>query len=161
MTCNYRNRINSITRWALEIENRKVKEIPISEEEFVKVTFKQYDIEIVTQKDKLINALKQGYYVIGVDYNPFILQNVFHYEKGMIDFLKFADVGEHIMAPLRLERDSTILLPKADSSSWKFFVDNLPHYDDFIVYRKGNLLDTESIPPSIASLIKRTNCEME
>ena len=43
------------------------------------------------------------------------------------------------MAPLRLERDSTILLPKADSSSWEFFVDNLPHYDDFIVYRKGNL----------------------
>lgn len=65
------------------------------------------------------------------------------------------------MAPLRLERDSTILLPKADSSSWEFFVDNLPHYDDFIVYRKGNLLDIESIPPSIANLIKRTNCEME
>lgn len=153
--------MNSNTRWAAKIEDGQIKIASISEEEYIKETFEQYGIEIVTPRNKLINALKNGDYVIGVDYNPFLFQNVFHYKNGMIDFLKFADVGEHIMAPLRLERDSTILLPKADSSSWEFFVDNLPHYDDFIVYRKGNLLDIESIPPSIASLIKRTNCEME
>lgn len=161
MNCNYRNRMNSNNRWAAKIEDEQIKIASISEEEYIKETFEQYGIEIVTHRNKLINALMQGDYVIGVDYNPFLFQNVFHYKNGMFEFFKFADAGEHVMAPLRLERDSTILLPKSDSSSWEFFVDNLPHYDEFIVYRKGNLLDIDSIPPSIASLIKWTNCETE
>lgn len=152
MKCN--NEKYSIPRWALQIENRRVKEILISEEEFVKITFEQYDIEIVTQKDKLINALKQGNYVIGVNYNPFVLENVFHYENEILDFFKFKDVGEHIMPPLRLKKDSSILIKKTDSSFWETIADAIANYDEFIICRKGNLLDIENIPPSIGNFIK-------
>lgn len=161
MTCNYRNRNNSNTRWAAKIEDGQIKTSYISEEEYIKETFEQYDIEIVTPRNKLINALKQGDYVIGIDYNPFLLQNVFHYKNGMFEFFKFADIGEHIMAPLRLKREKSIFVQTAGLADFQAFVNAMAHYDEFIVYRKGNLLDIENIPPSIASLVKRTNNEKE
>ena len=155
MKCNYkRNQNNSIPRWAVTIEDGKIKEVPVSEEEYVEGYFEQYGIEIVTPKDKLINALKQGDYVIGVDYNPFVLQDVFHYDNGKFEFLKFADVGIEVMAPLRLKREKTLYLPANHPNVLDSLIKGMAHYDDFIVSKKGNLLDTESIPPSIAEWIQ-------
>lgn len=39
-------------------------------------------------------------------------------------------------------------------SLFETLVESMPHYDEFIVYRKGDLLYIENIPPSISSLIK-------
>ena len=78
---------------------------------------------------------------------------MFHYENGLLEFFKFADVGKTVMAPLKLKREKSILLGTSSSLIFKAFVDTIPHYDEFIVYRKGNLLDIKNIPPSIASLI--------
>lgn len=133
--------MNTINRWALQIEKGSVKEIPISEEEFVKTTFEQYDIEVVTPKDKLINAQKKGDYVIGVNYNPFVLENVFHYENETLDCFKFKDVGEHIMIPLKLRRATCVSLKNKDSSFWETIANAISNYDEFIVCRKGTLLD--------------------
>lgn len=146
--------MKSIPRWATKVEDGMVKIISVSEKEYIDGMFKQYDVEIVTPKDKLVNALKNGDYVIGVDYNPFLFQNVFHYKNGMIEFFRFADVGKNVMVPLRLSREETIFLGTSSSSTFKLFIDTMPHYDDLIVYRKGNLLDIENITRSITSLIK-------
>lgn len=155
MKCNYkRNQNNSIPRWAVTVVDGKLKKVPVSEEEYIRGYFEQYGVEIVTPKDKLINALKQGDYVIGIDYNPFVLQDVFHYENGMFEFLKFADIGQDIMVPLRLRREQSMLFPATMQPNFEAFLQGMAHYDDFIVSRKGNLLDTESIPPSIADLIQ-------
>lgn len=154
MKCNYKRKINNSTpKWAIKPVDGKFRNVPVSEEEYIKGIFNQYDMEIVTPKKKLINALKQGDYVIGIDYNPFLFQNVFHYENGLLEFFKFADVGDQIAAPLRLKREKSILLGTSSSLIFKAFVDSMPHYDEFIVCRKGNLLDIENIPPSIARLI--------
>ena len=132
----------------------RLKKVPVSEEEYIRGYFEQYGVEIVTPKDKLINALKQGDYVIGIDYNPFVLQDVFHYENGMFEFLKFADIGQEIMVPLRLRREQSMLFPATMQPDFEAFLKGMSHYDDFIVSRKGNLLDIESIPPSMADLIQ-------
>lgn len=154
MKCNYkRNQNITYPRKAIQIVDGQFKEIFLTEKEYIEVLFEQYDVEIVTPKNKLINALKQGDYVIGIDYNPFLFQNVFHYENGLLEFFKFADVGDQIAAPLRLKREKSILLGTSSSLIFKAFVDSMPHYDEFIVCRKGNLLDIENIPPSIARLI--------
>lgn len=154
MKCNYKRKINNyIPREAIQTIDGKFRNVPVSEEEYIKGIFNQYDMEIVTPKKKLINALKQGDYVIGIDYNPFLFQNVFHYENGLLEFFKFADVGKTVMAPLKLKREKSILLGTSSSLIFKAFVDSMPHYDEFIVCRKGNLLDMENIPPSIARLI--------
>ena len=157
MTCNYKNRMNPNTRWVGKIEDTQIKITSISEEEYIKETFEQYGIEIVTQKDKLIKALKQGNYVIGIDFNPFLFQNVFHYDNMKFEFFKFANAGKHLLAPLRLERITSVMLPKANNLAFELLVENMPHYDEFIVCRKGGLLNIENIPPSITSLIKQVN----
>lgn len=155
MKCNYnRNKNISYSKKAIQIVDGQFKEILLSENEYIKALIEQYDIEVVTTKNKLIKALKQGDYVIGIDYNPFLFQNVFHYENGLLEFFKFADVGDQIAAPLRLKREKSILLGTSSSLIFKAFVDSMPHYDEFMVCRKGNLLDIENIPPSIASLIR-------
>ena len=155
MKCNYnRKQNNSIPRWITTVENGKIKEIPVSEEEYVEAYFEQYGIEIVTPKEKLINALRQGDYVIGVDYNPFVLQDVFHYENGRFEFLKFADIGREVMAPLKLKREQTLYLPPSLPNVLSSLIKGMAHYDDFIVCRKGHLLDTENIAPSIADFIQ-------
>lgn len=155
MKCNYkRNQNITYPRKAIQIVDGQFKEIFLTEKEYIEVLFEQYDVEIVTPKNKLINALKKGDYVIGIDYNPFLFQNVFHYENGLLEFFKFADVGDQIAAPLRLKREKSILLGTSSSLIFKAFVDSMPHYDEFMVCRKGNLLDIENIPPSIASLIR-------
>lgn len=155
MKCNYnRNQSNPIQRWAVTMVDGELKEVPVSEEEYVEGYFEQYGVEIVTPKNKLINALKQGDYVIGIDYNPFVLQDVFHYENGKFEVLKFADVGIEVMAPLRLKREQTLYLPASHPNVLDALIKGMAHYDDFIVYRKGHLLDTESIAPSIADFIQ-------
>ena len=154
MKCNYKRKINNSTpKWAINPVDGNFRNVPISEEEYIKGIFNQYDMKIVTPKNKLINALKQGDYVIGIDYNPFLFQNVFHYENGILEFFRFADIGDRTMAPLRLKRDTSILFRKNSYSNLTAFVDTMPHYDEFIVCRKGNLLDIENIPPTIARLI--------
>ena len=156
MKCNYlRNENNSVDRWEIKLVDGQLKFVPVSEEEYVKGTFELYDMEIVTPKNKFINALKRGDYVIGVDYNPFLYHNVFHYENGVLEFFKFDDESELFMAPLRLKREETIFLGTSSSPIFKLFIDTMPHYDDLIVCRKGNLLDIENIPPSIANFMKR------
>ena len=155
MKCNYnRKKTNSIPRWAVTMVDGKIKEVPVSEEEYVEGYFEQYGVEIVTPKNKLINALMQGDYVIGIDYNPFVLQDVFHYDNGKFEFLKFADVGIEVMAPLRLKREQTLYLPASHPNVLDALIKGMAHYDDFIVSRKGKLLDTDNIPPSIADLIQ-------
>ena len=155
MKCNYqRNQNNSMPRLAFTMVDGEIKEVPISEEEYLKLFFEQFGIEIVTPKEKLINALKNGDYVIGVDYNPFILHDVFHYENGKFEFLKFKDISTQAIHPLRLRREQSILLPANKPADFETFLKGMSHYDDFIVNRKGDLLDTESIPPSIADLIQ-------
>ena len=156
MKCNYKRKLNNyIPREAIQTVDGKFKNVPISEKEYIEGIFTQYDIEIVTTKSKFINALKQGNYVIGVDYNPFLFQNVFHYKNGILEFYRFADVGNHLLAPLKLKREQTIFLGASSSSIFEVFFDTLPHYDEFIVCHKGNLIDIENIPPSIASFMKR------
>ena len=140
---------NSIPRWAIKNVDGKFKNVPINEKEYIEGTFKQYAIEIVNPKNKLINALKQGDYVIGIDYNPFLFQNVFHYKNGLLEFFKFEDAGELVMAPLKLNREVSIFLGTSNSSLFEVFIDTMPHYDDLIVYRKGNLLDIKNIQPSL------------
>lgn len=155
MKCNYKKKQNnSIPRWAFTEVNGKVKAVPVSEEEYIKIYFEQFGIEIVTPKEKLINALKNGDYVIGIDYNPFILHDVFHYENGKFEFLKFRDISTQAIHPLRLRREQSILLPANMPSDFEAFLQGMAHYDDFIVSRKGKLLDTDNIPPSIADLIQ-------
>lgn len=157
MKCNYnRKQNNSIPRWAVTMVDGELKEVPVTEEEYVEGYFEQYGIEIVTPKDKLINALKQGDYVIGVDYNPFVLQDVFHYENGRFEFLKFADVGIEVMAPLRLKREQTLYLPASHPNVLDALIKGMAHYDDFIVCRKGHLLDTENIPLSMLDMIQES-----
>lgn len=155
MKCNYnRNQSKSIPRWGYKIVDGKPQKIPVSEEQYIEECFNQYSVEIVTQKDKLVNALRQGDYVIGIDYNPFVLQDVFHYENGKFEFLKFADIGEEVMLPLKLRREQTLLLPENKPFVLDALIGGMSHYDDFIVCRKGRLLDTESIVPSIADFIQ-------
>lgn len=155
MKCNYnRNQSNPIQRWAVTMVDGELKEVPVSEEEYVEGYFEQYGVEIVTPKNKLINALKQGDYVIGIDYNPFVLQDVFHYENGKFEVLKFADVGTEVMAPLRLKREQTLVLPTSHPKVIEALIKGMAHYDDFIVCRKGHLLDTDNIAPSIADFIQ-------
>ena len=154
MKCNYKRNDNiTYPRKAIQVVDGQFKEIPLSENEYIEVLFEQYDMEIVTSENKLINALKQGNYVIGVDYNPFLFQNVFHYENGLFEIFKFENIGGQI-APLRLKREKSILHGTNISLNLKTFVDAMPHYDEFVVYRKGNLLDIENIPPSSASFMK-------
>ena len=157
MKCNYnRKKSNSIPRWAVTMVDGKIKEVPVSEEEYVEGYFEQYGVEIVTPKNKLINALKQGDYVIGKDYNPFVLQDVFHYDNGKFEFLKFADVGIEVMAPLRLKREQTLYLPASHPNVLDALIKGMAHYDDFIVCRKGHLLDTENIPLSMLDMIQES-----
>ena len=116
--------------------------------------FEQYDVEIVTPKNKLINALKQGEYIIGIDYNPFVLVNVFHYENGMIECFKFTDADDQFKTRLKLVREVSIFTQTMSPSYFEDTVKAMSHYDDFIVCRKGQLFDIENIPPSIASFMK-------
>ena len=156
MKCNYKRKLNNyIPREAIQTVDGMLKNVPISEKDYIERTFKEYDIEVVTPKKKFINAMKQGDYIIGVDYNPFLFQNVFHYENSVLEFFRFADVGNHLLAPLKLKREQTIFLGARSSSMFEVFFDTLPHYDEFIVCHKGNLIDIENIPPSIVSFMKR------
>ena len=116
----------------------------MTQEEYVKEFFEQYGVEVVTPRKKLIAALKKGEYVIGIDYNPMLLHNVFHYKYGKFEMFKFSSTGPQA-EPLKLMRDMTVCFNK---SNLDFFLDTLPHYDEFIVCRKGDLIDTSSIPPS-------------
>ena len=70
-----------------------------------------------------------------------MLQNVFHYENGMIECFKFVDNG-HGMTPLKLELDAAIMSQKTISSVREPIIDAMYNYDEFIVYRKGNFLVT-------------------
>ena len=150
MKCNYkRNQNESVPRWVLKNVDGKIKEVQTSEEKYLKAWFEQFGVEIVTPKEKLITALKNGDYVIGVDYNPFVLQDVFHYKNGVFEFIKFSDISTQAIHPLRLRREQSILLPADSPLGVEVFLAGMAHYDDFIVSRKDNLLDIGSIPPSL------------
>lgn len=155
MKCNYKNtKNNAIPRWVWKIVDGKVEKIQLSEEEYVKRYFEEYGIEIVTQKDKLIDALKNGDYIIGIDYNPLILQDVFHYDNDKFEFLKFRDIDTNVIAPLRLKRETSIYCPDNTTADFDAFIKVISKYDDFIVSRKGYLLDIENIPPSLLDMMQ-------
>lgn len=116
----------------------------MTQEEYVKDFFEKYGVEVVTPRKKLIAALRRGDYVIGIDYNPMILHNVFHYKYGKFEMFKFNDIGPQA-EPLKLKRDLTFCFHKSKLDS---FLDTLPHYDEFIVCRKGDLIDIKNIPLS-------------
>ena len=125
MNYNYKRNKESCPRWAVKVEDGMIKKILISEKEYINELFKQYDVKIVTPKYKFINSLKNGDYIIGIDYNPLLLQNVFHYENGVLEFFKFADIGESVMAPLRLIREERIFLGTSSSATFKLFIDTI------------------------------------
>lgn len=122
----------------------------MTQEEYVKDFFEKYGVEVVTPRKKLIAALRRGDYVIGIDYNPMILHNVFHYKYGKFEMFKFNVIGPQA-EPLKLKRDLTFCFHKSRLDS---FLDTLPEYDEFIVCRNGGLLDTQNIPVSLYEDLK-------
>ncbi len=142
MKCNYkRNQNITYPRKAIQIVDGQFKEIFLTEKEYIEVLFEQYDVEIVTPKNKLINALKQGEYIIGIDYNPFVLVNVFHYENGMIECFKFTDGDDQFKTRLKLVLEVAIFTQTMSPTYFEDTVKAMSHYDDFIVCRKGQLFD--------------------
>ena len=124
-----------------KLEDGQFKEIFLTEKEYIEVLFEQYDVEIVTPKNKLINALKQGDYIIGINYNPFVLVNVFHYENGMIECFKFTDGDDQFKTRLKLVLEVAIFTQTMSPTYFEDTVKAMSHYDDFIVCRKGQLFD--------------------
>ena len=142
MKCNYkRNQNITYPRKAIQIVDGQFKEIFLTEKEYIEVLFEQYDVEIVTPKNKLINALKQGDYIIGINYNPFVLVNVFHYENGMIECFKFTDGDDQFKTRLKLVLEVAIFTQTMSPTYFEDAVKAMSHYDDFIVCRKGQLFD--------------------
>lgn len=142
MKCNYkRNQNITYPRKAIQIVDGQFKEIFLTEKEYIEVLFEQYDVEIVTPKNKLINALKQGDYIIGINYNPFVLVNVFHYENGMIECFKFTDGDDQFKTRLKLVLEVAIFTQTMSPTYFEDTVKAMSHYDDFIVCRKGQLFD--------------------
>ena len=142
MKCNYkRNQNITYPRKAIQIVDGQFKEIFLTEKEYIEVLFEQYDVEIVTPKNKLINALKEGDYIIGINYNPFVLVNVFHYENGMIECFKFTDGDDQFKTRLKLVLEVAIFTQTMSPTYFEDTVKAMSHYDDFIVCRKGQLFD--------------------
>ena len=142
MKCNYkRNQNITYPRKAIQIVDGQFKEIFLTEKEYIEVLFEQYDVEIVTPKNKLIDALKQGDYIIGINYNPFVLVNVFHYENGMIECFKFTDGDDQFKTRLKLVLEVAIFTQTMSPTYFEDTVKAMSHYDDFIVCRKGQLFD--------------------
>ena len=142
MKCNYkRNQNITYPRKAIQIVDGQFKEIFLTEKEYIEVLFEQYDVEIVTPKNKLINALTQGDYIIGINYNPFVLVNVFHYENGMIECFKFTDGDDQFKTRLKLVLEVAIFTQTMSPTYFEDTVKAMSHYDDFIVCRKGQLFD--------------------
>ena len=144
MKCNY-NKNQSIPRYMVATDNENIIMVQISEEEYIKNYYEAYGIEDVTPKDKLVAALKNGDYVIGVDFNPLVLYSVYHYEDGEFDVFHFRDDCPFNPSPLKLERAITVLCP----TSIDDIIDFLPNFDGFLVSKKENLLDLQNIPPTI------------
>ena len=119
-----------------------VEPVFMTEEEFVKVFFEEFEVEVVSDKKAFVEALKKGDYVIGIDYNPLVLHNVFHYKNGKFEMYKLK--SNNMFEVKTLVRDVTFYLPPED---WgiEIAISTLPHYDEFIVCRNGRLIDTKTI----------------
>jgi len=131
-----------------EVPDINAKEVlELLDEISTKVRHEYFGIESVKGINNFCEALKNGEYVIGVDYNPTQYRDIFHFSKelGCLEIFNFSDLGPNTMPPLKLKR--TFSVSVTDSTLY-FFLCTLPPFDDLIVSHKNNFLDLSNIMPS-------------
>ena len=112
-----------------------------------KARHEYFGMESVKGLNNFSKALKNGEYVIGVDYHPTQYRDIFHYNEKLSSFeiFHFRDLGSNVMPPLKLKR---VLSISVTDSSLPRILSALPTFDDLVVSRKNNFLDLSNVMPS-------------
>ena len=122
----------------------RVDDKNLNEKDFKNYVFSTGKLVSVKDPMFLKCALELGEYVIGTRYNPFTLQNVYHYENNSFQVFNFKP-GCHV-EPLNIKQTykcDNISLNEAVSMIYTFGC-----HDDFLVNPAKDMLDLNSIKNS-------------
>ena len=123
------------------------KALEFLDEIFIAARHEYFGMESVKGLNNFSKALKNGEYVIGVDYHPTQYRDIFHYNEKLSSFeiFHFRDLGSNVMPPLKLKR---VLSISVTDSSLPRILSALPTFDDLVVSRKNNFLELSNVMPS-------------